>query len=186
MKNKLTILMAALLMVTTLGLSNAQPARADGVTSTRNIILGAAALAGILISSNVAHKNDLANTVAGYTPQGDTVFEDGRVVDRYGNSYYPGNQGESIACQDGTCQIVADSNVNQYNGYAQYNGTGYTAVNVNLAFGSNGYDRNGFDRNGFDRNGYNRNGIDRNGRSRNQTSGRNQSNGHNQNGNRGR
>jgi hypothetical protein len=178
--------MAALLMVTTLGLSNAQPARADGATSTRNIILGVAALAtGLIISNNVAQKNQLANTVAGYTPQGDTVFQDGRVVDRYGNSYYPGNQGESISCQDNSCQIIAADNANQgyYNGYNP--NPGYTAVNVNLAFGSNGYDRNGYDRNGFDRNGYNRSGFDRNGRSRNQNNSRNQYNGRNQNNGRG-
>ena len=52
MKNKLTILMAALLMATTLGLSNAQPASANGATSTRNIIIGAAVLAGLIFSSN--------------------------------------------------------------------------------------------------------------------------------------
>lgn len=189
MQKRFTILMAALLMVATLGLSNVQPARADGAASTRNLLLGAAAIAaGFIISNNVAHKNQLATTVAGYTPQGDTVYQDGRVVDRNGNSYYPGSNGESIACQDNVCQIVSDNAANgdsAYNGYYRSNGTtwsnnaynnGYNAYNGynNNAY-NNGYNRNPgpavsinlvFDRNGFDRNGYDRSGYDRSGYNR--------------------
>jgi hypothetical protein len=212
MQKRLTILMAALLMLTTLGLSNIQPARADGAASTRNLLLGAAAIAaGFIISNNVAHKNQLANSVAGYTPKGDTVYQDGRVVDQNGNSYYPGNNGQSIACQDNACQIISDNAANgnnAYNGYYRSNGSnwsnngynnnynsngyngyngnaGYTAVNIGLGFGNNGYDRNGYDRNGYDRNGYNRSGYDRNGYNRNDPRGRgnwrNQNNGRGQN-----
>lgn len=111
------------------------PALADGAASTRNIILGAAALvAGIAIESNVAHKNAVANTVEGYLPNGATVYEDGNVVLPNGESYYPGNYGESIDCNGEQCSI-SSSNGYQSNGY-QSN-----------AYQSNGYQSNGFNYN---------------------------------------
>lgn len=109
MKNplaKVQTAIAAALCVTTLGLATMGPAKADGAASTRNIILGAAALiAGAAIESNVANKNAKANSVSGYTRNGSTVYGDGRVVTPDGQSYYPGNDGRSIACNDGRCSI---------------------------------------------------------------------------------
>lgn len=97
---------AAGLLVTTMGLATVSPAKADGAASTRNIILGAAALvAGVAIAENVAHKQAAANTVAGYTPNGATVYDDGHVVLPDGRSFYPGNYGRQVACNGGQCTI---------------------------------------------------------------------------------
>ena len=92
------------------------PALADGAASTRNIILGAAILAGIAIESNVASKNAKASTVEGYLPNGAVVYEDGHVQNPDGTTYYPGNQGEQIACNGQSCYVTAPST--PYNGYA--------------------------------------------------------------------
>jgi hypothetical protein len=97
---------AALLCVVIFGVATIAPARADGAASTRNIILGAAALAvGLTIASNVAHKEAQANTIAGYTAGGAAVYNDGHVVLPNGQSYYPGNYGQTIACNAGECTI---------------------------------------------------------------------------------
>jgi hypothetical protein len=84
----ITMLMASLLTAA-FGISSVQPARADGA---------AAVAAGIIISQNVAHKRELAGTVAGYTSDGATVYADGRVAYANGASYYPGDRGQQIAC----------------------------------------------------------------------------------------
>jgi hypothetical protein len=126
--------LAATAMFTALGLSTIQPARADGAASTRNIIFGAAALfAGIAIESNVAHKNAVADTVQGYLPDGATVYEDGHVVNPDGTSYYPSNEGLTVACNDGSCSL----NDNGYNTYSAGNG--------HTEFARNGYGYNGSD-----------------------------------------
>ena len=65
--------------------------------------------------------------VEGYLPDGSVVFEDGHVVDRNGNSWYPGNQGEQIACNGQSCDITsigAGYYNNQGNG-SQYNAEFY-------------------------------------------------------------
>src|SRR5271169_3747888 len=86
--------LAAMLGLAILATTAMQPAKADGAASTRNIILGAAALiTGIAVESNVAHKNQVANTVVGYLPNGGTVYQNGRVVLPNGQSYYPGQYG---------------------------------------------------------------------------------------------
>ncbi len=55
--------------------------RADSAAVTRNIILGAAAVAvGIVIYNNYQHKVAQANTVVGYTRDGGVIYGDGRVV----------------------------------------------------------------------------------------------------------
>ncbi|HXM18433.1 MAG TPA: hypothetical protein VN934_06435 [Candidatus Tumulicola sp.] len=59
--------------------------RADSAAVTRNLILGAAAVAaGIIIYNNYQHKVAQANTVVGYTRDGGVIYGDGRVV--YPNS----------------------------------------------------------------------------------------------------
>ena len=122
-------MLAASLLTVVLGIGSIQPARADGAASTRNIILGAAAVAaGIIIGRNVAHKRELATTVAGYTTDGGTVFADGRVVYANGASYYPGDQGQQIACRHMSCAIF-DGDGATYNGYSQWNGSGWVAPN---------------------------------------------------------
>jgi hypothetical protein len=102
---------AALALGATLLTATTQPAKADGAASTRNIILGAAALAaGVAIASNVEHKQQLASTVEGYTRNGATVYEDGHVVSRNGRSWYPGDESRSVACgADGRCRVSSSN-----------------------------------------------------------------------------
>jgi hypothetical protein len=128
--NKLQATLAALAAAGTLSLTTMAPASADQAASTRNIILGAVAIAGIAIEANVAHKNAQANTISGYLPDGSAVYGDGHVVARNGYSYYPGNVGQTVACSDGACSIA----------YTNANGNGYNA---------NGYNPNGYNPNGY-------------------------------------
>jgi hypothetical protein len=79
------------------------PATADtaGQVSTRNIALGAVALAaGIILYNNYQHKAQYANSVVGYTRDGGVVYGDGRIV-------YPNNI-TAYATNNGTqpCSFV--------------------------------------------------------------------------------
>ena len=126
---KLQTTLAAILCVATLGLGTMAPAKADGAASTRNIIFGALAVAaGAIVASNVSHKNAQANTVTGYTSSGATVYNDGHVVMPDGQSYYPGNYGQSVACNSGNCTITGGSSDAPYSSYS-YNGYGPYAYN---------------------------------------------------------
>jgi hypothetical protein len=111
-----------------------QPAKADGAATTRTIIAGAAAIAAIATVVNVEHKNQVANTVQGYLPDGSTVYEDGHVVGQNGYSWYPGNQGEQIACNNQRCTVYGTGN----NGYGYNNGWN----NGNNGYGNGGNDWN--------------------------------------------
>lgn len=136
MKMFLSVL-AATLVAATMSVTSPQPAKADQAAVTRNILLGAAAVAGIAIETNVAHKNKLATTIEGYLPNGGTVYEDGHVVMPDGRSYYPGNYGQTIACNAGYCTI---SGTAAYNGNNNYNGyNGYNGYNANTAYNPNAY-----------------------------------------------
>ena len=118
----------------------AAPARADGPSTTRTIIGIVAGIAAIATAANVESKHAKANTVVGYLQDGSTVFADGHVVDRNGNSWYPGNQGLSIGCNGQNCYIYNGNNNGNGNGY-QYNngnGNGYQYNNGN----GNGYQYN--------------------------------------------
>lgn len=120
--------LAGLALFGILTTSLAAPALADGAASTRNIIGAAAAIIGIATAVNVSNKNQVANTVEGYLPDGSVVFEDGHVVDRNGNSWYPGNQGEQIACNGQSC-VITSNDAGYYNNQGnggQYN-AGYVA-----------------------------------------------------------
>jgi len=113
--------------------STIRPAAADQAAVTRNTILGAAAAIAIgLTVSNVAHKDAVANTVEGYTPDGATVYEDGHVVLPNGQSYYPGNNGQSISCNGGSCGIYSSY------GYAPYAGYQYSYPQGSIAPKSDG------------------------------------------------
>ncbi len=108
---KLTLSLTTLALVASLGLASIAPASADQAAATRNTILGIGALiAGIAIESNVAHKNAQANTVQGYTQNGAAVYQDGHVVEPNGASYYPGNVGQSLACNSGDCYVYGGQN----------------------------------------------------------------------------
>jgi hypothetical protein len=125
--NKMQLTLAALAAAGILSLSTMAPASADQAASTRNIILGAAAIAGIAIEANVAHKKAEANAISGYLPDGSAVYGDGHVVARNGYSYYPGNNGQSVTCSNGQCSMAyTNGHPDRHNG-APYNGVGYTA-----------------------------------------------------------
>lgn len=123
--------------------SIAAPARADGAATTRTIIGAAAAIAGIATAINVSNKHRQATTVTGYLPDGSTVYADGHVVAQNGYSWYPGNQGEQVACNGQNCYIQG----NGQNGYG-YNGGYYNN-------GQNGYN-NGYNSGYYGYNGYSR------------------------------
>jgi hypothetical protein len=99
------------------------PAGAQTTNTTRNIIYGVAAAAAVVTLYNVEHKHQLATTVQGYLPDGSTVYEDGRVVSPSGYSWYPGNNGQTVACSNQYCTINGSYN----NGY----GYGYNSANDN-------------------------------------------------------
>lgn len=119
---------AALALGGILASATALPARAD-TSTTRNIIYGAAAAAAAFTLYNVEHKHQLATSVQGYLPDGSTVYKDGHVVSQNGQTWYPGNYGETVACSNQYCTI-SGSNYGYNNGY---NGYGY----------NNTYSRNG-------------------------------------------
>lgn len=148
---------AALALV--VAVSMTRPVLADGAASTRNIILGAAAVAaGIIISDNVHHKQAQANTIVGYTADGGTVYADGHIVwpdgsVTYANSstyYYPA--GSNV-------QYTGNPNGN-YNGNGYYNNNGY--YNANGNYNSNGY--NGYQYGNTDRDNDDQYNGDRSGR----------------------
>lgn len=114
---------AALALGGILASATALPARAD-TSTTRNIIYGAAAAAAAFTLYNVEHKHQLATTVQGYLPDGSTVYKDGHVVSRNGQTWYPGNYGQTVACSNQYCTIDGSSNGYGYNGYGN-NGYGY-------------------------------------------------------------
>ncbi|MDQ2858986.1 MAG: hypothetical protein M3R53_10100 [Candidatus Eremiobacteraeota bacterium] len=129
--------LAASVVAASLALSTVAPAKADQAAVTRNILIGAAAVAGIVIESNVARKNAAANGVAGYTQDGQTVYQDGSVAYGNGTRYYPSDNGQQVACNGQSCTISGSG----YNGNRNYNG--------NVAYGDGRYRRNaGFVRDG--------------------------------------
>ncbi len=132
---RLPITITSLALTAALGVATISPAKADGAATTRNIILGAAVLvAGVAIESNVAHKNRLASTVQGYLPDGGVVYGDGRVVEPNGQTYYPGNNGQQVACNGQYCSISQNTaNNGQYGAYGNGGNGGYGS------YGNNGY-----------------------------------------------
>lgn len=129
------------------------PAMAD-TTSTNNIIYGAAAAAAAFTLYNVEHKHQLASTVSGHLANGATVYADGHIVGRNGQVWYPGNNGQTVACNNGYCSTNGNGNYGYgynygNNGYG-YNNGGYT----NGGYYNNGYSNNGYSNNGYSNTGY--------------------------------
>lgn len=110
------------------------PARADTATTT-TIIGAAAAIAGIATAVNVAHKHQQATSVQGYLPDGSTVYADGHVVSPNGYSWYPGNQGQQVACNYQQCSINGSG---QY-GYNGNGNSGYYGNNSGYYGNNSGY-----------------------------------------------
>jgi hypothetical protein len=91
------------LLVIALAISSLTPAFAEtaGQRSTRNIILGGAALAiGIILYNNYERKVRAANTVVGYTRDGGVVYADGRIVYPNGRVVYASNNGQTVCDWD--------------------------------------------------------------------------------------
>src|SRR5271166_4255284 len=98
--------------------------RADAAAATRNIILGAAAVAvGIILYNNYEHKLAAANTAAqqtntvvGYTADGGVIFGDGRIV--YPNSggvvTYLSNNGSQPCAFNGAGPRCATTHLSAY------------------------------------------------------------------------
>ncbi len=114
------------------------PAKAD-TTTTQDILYGAAAAVAGITLYNVEHKQALASTVEGYLPNGATVYEDGRVVSSNGQSWYPGNSGQSVACSNQYCTINGGNG--SYYGYnnGSNNGGYYGYNNSGNYYANNGY-----------------------------------------------
>ncbi|HEV7180797.1 MAG TPA: hypothetical protein VGN11_13070 [Candidatus Baltobacteraceae bacterium] len=127
------------------------PARADGAATTRTILTAAAAIAAIATVANVERKNHQAASVQGYLPDGSTVFADGHVVSPNGTVWYPGNEGQQVACSNQQCSIYGSgaqygNNGGYYNGqYGNNNGGNYNNGGYyNGQYGNNaGYYGNG-------------------------------------------
>lgn len=132
---------------TTLAFAAPRPALADGAASTRNLILGTAAIvAGAAIEANVAKKNRQANSVQGYLPNGATVYQNGQVVEPNGRSYYPGNRNQQVACNNQQCYLTQNgSNVGYNNGGSDggYNNGGYNNGGYNNG-NNGGYNNAGY------------------------------------------
>lgn len=112
-----------------------QPAKAD---TTSTLLITAAAVAALMTGVNVAEKNAKANQLVGYLPNGSPVYADGHVIARNGQTWYPGNQGQSISCNGGgQCIIVAGSGYGGYGGYpgGGYGYPGYSAYPANYGGG---------------------------------------------------
>jgi hypothetical protein len=121
---------AALVLGAVLVSSMGLPAKAD--TTTNNLLYGAAAAIAAFTLYNVEHKQQLANAVEGYLSDGSTVYQDGRVVSRNGQTWYPGDNGQTVACSNQYCTI-------NNNGNSTYGTSGYG----NSGYGYNGSGNNG-------------------------------------------
>jgi hypothetical protein len=154
---------AALALGGILASATALPARAD-TSTTNTIIYGAAAAAAAFTLYNVEHKHQLASTVQGYLPDGSTVYKDGHVVSRNGQTWYPGNYGQTVACSNQYCTIDGSNNGYGYNGYGSGYNNGYSRYNNSNGTGyNNGTRYNGSRYNNANNNGYgyNNNTYDR-------------------------
>lgn len=140
------------------------PARADGASTTRTIIGVAAAVAGIATAVNVEHKHAVANQVVGYLSDGSTVYADGHVVSPNGQSWYPGNQGQQIACNGQSCSVYQNGQYTGYNngGYNPYNNGGYYNNGYNNGSYNNGgytpYNNGSYNNGSYNNGGYYYNG----------------------------
>ncbi len=94
----------ALAMTLVVALSGVRPSLAEsaGQRSTRNIILGGVAVAtAIILYNNYHHKQVAHDTVVGRTPNGGTVYADGRIVYPNGDVLYTSNDGRTPCGYDG-------------------------------------------------------------------------------------
>jgi hypothetical protein len=119
LKNFLRSVVAALVMSSMAFGTAIAPAKAD---TTTTLLITAAAAIGLMTAVNVAQKNAKAHQVVGYLPNGAVVYADGHVVNRNGQSWYPGNYGENIACNGQQCYITGGNGAQVGYGNAGYPG----------------------------------------------------------------
>jgi len=86
----------------------AAPARAN----TTSTLIGAA-VSAIASAMNI-NANGQANAVVGILPNGDRVYSDGRAVAANGQTYYPGDLGQTLRCQNDRCTVAGTNGM--YNG----------------------------------------------------------------------
>lgn len=97
-----TLLCCALVLSLLAGTISPSAADTAGQTSTRNIVLGALALAvGIVLYNNYEHKVAQANSVVGYTQDGGVIYGDGRIVYPNDITAYATNDGSRVCTFDG-------------------------------------------------------------------------------------
>jgi hypothetical protein len=107
-----------------------RPASADGAASTRNIILGTAAVAAaVIITNNVRHKQLAHNSIVGHTRDGGIVYADGRVVYPNGDVLYTSNGGAQRCSWSGSgyqrCGATPVAFYPQGQSYAHRHGDGH-------------------------------------------------------------
>jgi hypothetical protein len=118
-----------------------RPASAD---TTSTLLTAAAAIGAIVLYSNYQHKQAAANAIVGYTPNGGTVYGDGRVVMPNGQTYYPNANGQ-YNYGGGYNQNPYGNGAavqNDYPGNGNYNGSYNGNYNGNAAY-ANGRQYNG-------------------------------------------
>jgi hypothetical protein len=92
----------ALVLSIVIGTFSPVTAATAGQQSTRNIALGALALAaGIILYNNYEHKVEYANSVVGYTRDGGVVYGDGRIVYPNNITAYATNNGTQLCSFNG-------------------------------------------------------------------------------------
>lgn len=92
----------ALVLIFAFGAIAPGSAETAGQRSTRNIILGAVAVAaGIVIYNNIHHKQVAHDTVVGRTADGGIVHADGRITYPDGSVVYTSNNGRNPCAYDG-------------------------------------------------------------------------------------
>src|ERR1700737_4862242 len=107
----------ALMLALSLIAGNIHPVSARetaGQRSTRNIILGALAVTGIVLYTNYQRHAAYARSVVGYTRDGGTVYGDGRIVYPNGQTIYTSNNGQSVFTFDGEGQQCQPGSVQGY------------------------------------------------------------------------
>ena len=99
MKN---LLIASVVLSILFGTVSPTIADTAGQVSTRNIALGALAIAtGIILYNNYQHKAQYANSVVGYTRDGGVVYGDGRIVYPNNITAYATNNGTQVCSFNG-------------------------------------------------------------------------------------
>ena len=109
------LLSCALMLTILFGTLSPSIADTAGRTSTRNIALGALALAvGIVLYNNYEHEVAQANSVVGYTRDGGFLYGDGRIVYPNNITAYATNNGTQVCTFNGVGVPCRPANLHGY------------------------------------------------------------------------